>query len=211
MTTLLYCRRQVKPSGEPFYQNGSRSQTLIRQRLELIAQARPLTDNPGLLDSYAWRIQVVARQLQWVQQAVQRYDRQIAQAFAAHPDREIFRSLPGAGPVLAPRLLAAMGSGRERFPTAASLQCYSGVAPVTKQSGGTHHVHRRYLCSKFIRQSFHEYAKESILHSRWAAAYYWQQRDKGCGHHTAVRTLAFKWQRVIWRCWQDGVVCQERI
>jgi len=33
-------------------------------------------------------------------------------------------------------------------------------------------------------------------HSRWAAAYYQQQRQKGSGHHTAVRALAYKWQRV---------------
>ena len=112
---------------------------------------------------------------------------------------------------MAPRLLAAVGSCRERFPNSASLQCYSGVAPVTKQSGKTRHVHRRYLCAKFLRQSFHEYAKESILFSRWAAAYYWQQREKGCGHHTAVRALAFKWQRILWRCWQDHQIYQKTI
>ena len=74
---------------------------------------------------------------------------------------------------------------------------------MTKRSGGSCYIHRRYLCPKFHRQSFHEYAKESILWSRWAAAYYLQQRTKGSPHHTAVRALAFKWQRIIWRCWQD--------
>jgi hypothetical protein len=74
---------------------------------------------------------------------------------------------------------------------------------VTKRSGGSCHIHRRYCCPKFHRQSFHEYAKESVLWSRWAGAYYLQQRTKGCPHHTAVRALAFKWQRIIWRCWQD--------
>jgi hypothetical protein len=37
----------------------------------------------------------------------------------------------------------------------------------------------------------------------WAAAYYEQQRAKGCRLHTAVRALAYKWQRILWRCWQD--------
>lgn len=105
--------------------------------------------------------------------------------------------------MLGPRLLASLGSERERFENAASVQCYTGVAPVTKRSGGSCHIHRRYCCPKFHRQSFHEYAKESVLWSRWAAAFYLQQRSKGCPHHTAVRALAFKWQRVIWRCWQD--------
>ena len=91
------------------------------------------------------------------------------------------------------------------------MQGYTGVAPVTKRSGGSCYIHRRYLCPKFHRQSFHEYAKESILWSRWAAAFYLQQRTKGSSHHTAVRALAFKWQRVIWRCWQDRRPYDERI
>ena len=73
------------------------------------------------------------------------------------------------------------------------------------------HVHRRYLCPKFCKQSFHEYAQESILHSRWAAAYYGQQRAKGCSHHTAVRALAYKWQRIIWKCWQSRSLYQEQL
>ena len=80
-----------------------------------------------------------------------------------------------------------------------------------KQSGGKCHVHRRYLCPKFMKQSFHEYAQESVLWSRWAAAFYGQQRQKGCGHHTAVRALAYKWQRILWKCWQSRTPYQEEI
>jgi len=101
------------------------------------------------------------------------------------------------------------GPQRERFDSAASLQCYTGVAPVTKRSGGSCRIHRRYCCPKFLRQSFHEYAKESIFWSRWAAAFYLQQRQKGCAHQTAVRALAYKWQRVIFRCWQNRQPYQE--
>jgi len=192
-----------------YYLHGSRSQKLVERRLELVDKAVPLTREPALIQSFAMRIQLVCKELRMVVASIKDYDRQIAQTFAAHPDHLIFDSLPGAGPVLAPRLLASVGSRRERFERHHHLQHYSGIAPVTKQSGGKCHVHRRYLCSKFLRQSFHEYAKESVLHSRWAAAYYWQQRDKGSPHNTAVRALAYKWQRVIWRCWQDRCVYRE--
>ena len=47
--------------------------------------------------------------------------------------------------------------------------------------------------------------------SAWAAAFYLQQRNKGCGFHTAVRALAYKWQRIIWRCWQDRSVYKEEV
>ena len=186
-----------------YYLHGSRSPKLLGQRLALVEQAVPVTEELTLLESFTLRVQLVCRQLQLVQRSVAQFDRQIAAAYAAHPDREIFASLPGAGPVLGPRLLASLGSQRERFDSAARLQHYTGIAPVTKRSGGSCYIHRRYLCPKFHRQSFHEYAKESILWSRWAAAFYLQQRSKGSAHHTAVRALAFKWQRVIWRCWQD--------
>ena len=205
--------QQAKPASVKafYYIQGSRSATLLEQRLALLKKAVPVTDETAVIASFGLRVQLLCRQLQLVQRTVAEFDRQIAAAYAAHPDREIFASLPGAGPVLGPRLLASLGADRERFATAASVQCYTGVAPVTKRSGGSERIHRRYCCPKFHRQSFHEYAKESVLRSRWAAAFYLQQRTKGCAHHTAVRALAFKWQRVIWRCWQERRPYDERI
>jgi transposase len=194
-----------------YYLQGSRSQKLVEQRLELIQKAVPLTDENALLQSYALRVQLIAKELQLLLRTLQEFEKQMAAAFQQHPDYAIFDALPGAGPVLAPRLLASMGSERERFAQASNLQCFTGVAPVTKQSGSKCYIHRRYLCPKFHRQSFHEYAQESILHSRWAAAYYGQQRNKGCSHHTAVRALAYKWQRIIWKCWQTRSIYKETI
>jgi transposase len=201
----LQAVQKAKPATvkQFYYLHGSRSAKLVEQRLALMAKAVPVTDEKAVIESFVLRVRLVCRQLQLVQQSVGEFDRQMAAAYAAHPDRMIFASLPGAGPVLGPRLMASMGSQRERFGAAENLQHYTGIAPVTKRSGGSCYIHRRYLCPKFHRQSFHEYAKESILWSRWAAAYYLQQRSKGSPHHTAVRALAFKWQRIIWRCWQD--------
>jgi transposase len=210
-TLQQVAKAKVSTLMQFYYVQGSRNQQLIERRLQLIEQAVPLTDEPALLESFSLRVQLICRELKLVVNAIKDYDRQIAQAFDQHPDREIFRNLPGAGPTFAPRLLASVGARRERFANAAALQHYSGIAPVTKQSGGKRHVHRRYLCPKFLRQSFHEYAKESILHSRWAAAYYQQQREKGSPHNTAVRALAFKWQRIIFRLWQDQTVYREEI
>jgi transposase len=186
-----------------YHLNGSRSAKLLEQRLALVQKAVPVTDETALIQSFVLRVRLICRELQLVVQTIKEYDRQIAAGFAQHPDHPIFDSLPGAGPVLAPRLLASLGSDRERFLAATNLQRYTGIAPVTKQSGGKRHVHRRYLCPKYHRQSFHEYAKESILWCRWAAACYLDQRSKGKSHHTAVRALSYKWQRVIFRCWQS--------
>lgn len=140
-----------------YYRHGSRSARLLEQRLALIEKAVPVTDETAGIGSFALRVQRLARQLQAVVRTIAEFDRQIAAAYAAHPDHGIFASLPGAGPVLGPRLLASLGADRERFAgSAAPLQCYTGVAPVTKRSGGSGRIHRRYCCPKFHRQSFHE-------------------------------------------------------
>lgn len=186
-----------------YYQHSCRSQSLIEKRLALIAKAVPLTEDGHLLQSVSLRVELTIRELMLVTETIAEFDRLIAQAFAEHPDREVFASFPGAGPTLAPRLLAAVGSQRDRYASANRLQCFSGIAPVLKQSGKSHYVHRRHRCPKFLRQSFHEYAGESIRHSTWARAYYAQQKARGHKHHTVVRALAYKWIRIIFRCWQN--------
>ena len=96
----------------------------------------------------------------------------------------------------------AFGEQRERFRSAAELQQYAGVAPVTERSGNKSWVHWRWQCPTFLRQTFVEWAAQTINKSFWAGAYYRQQRQKGSTHQSAVRALAFKWIRILYRCWQ---------
>ena len=37
----------------------------------------------------------------------------------------------------------------------------------------------------------------------WAHAYYFRQKQHGKAHNAILRALAFKWIRILWRCWQD--------
>jgi hypothetical protein len=61
----------------------------------------------------------------------------------------------------------------------------------------------RYLWSNEVRAAdLVEWAAHSIPHCYWAEAYYRQQRAKGSSHQTALRALAFKWIRIVYRCWQ---------
>ena len=147
------------------------------------------------------------RTLATLNESIREYDRQIEQLAKAHPDFAIFNSLPGAGDVLVPRLIAAFGTQRDRYANAAEIQQYTGIAPVTEASGRQHWVHWRWSCPKFLRQTFHEWAShQSILYCDWAEAYYRAQRDdKNKSHHAAVRSLAYKWMRIAFRCWQDRV------
>jgi hypothetical protein len=49
--------------------------------------------------------------------SIQAFDLDIEKIFTAHPDATLFSSLPGAGPHLAPCLLAAFGDDRDRRST----------------------------------------------------------------------------------------------
>jgi hypothetical protein len=73
-------------------------------------------------------------------------------------------------------------------------------------------VHFRQACPKFLRQTFHEFAQHSIGQSEWAKAYYHHLReDENKTHHAAVRSLAYKWIQIIFRCWKDGKPYDEEI
>ena len=186
-----------------YYRHNSRRADVIEQRLTAIATMQPLTTDAAIVTPAVLTVQLLVGQLRSLTAGIGRYEQQIAAGFAAHEDAPIFASFPGAGPTFAPRLLAALGTDRTRFASVQSLQQYSGIAPVTERSGNRCWVHWRWACPKFLRQSVHEYANESIRHSLWARAYYQQQMQKGSSHAAATRALAFKWQRIMWRCWQD--------
>jgi transposase len=187
-----------------FYKHNSRSATKIAERLELIRKARSLTDDPAIVLPARLLVVGLAAMLKPLHKAVEALDKEIEQAMNQHPDAAIFRSLPGAGPALGPRLLVAFGTNRDRFRSAAEVAQFYGIAPVTVQSGNAKTVHMRYRCPKFGRQTFHENAACAVRAEAWAACYYDQHRlhhdDK---HHQACRALAFKLIRIYFACWKQ--------
>jgi transposase len=187
------------------YEHNCRSEERIEERLQEVRQAIAATDDPALVKVGTLRIQTSVRLLSHMRIAVEEFDREIQLAYESHPDRHITDSLPGAGKALEPRLIAALGTRRERFDSASSMACCFGIAPVTAASGNSRWVHWRWACSKFVRQTFHEWARCSIRFCDWARQHYDCQRDKGKAHHAAVRSLAFKWIRILYRCWRDRV------
>jgi transposase len=184
---------------------------VINQRLHAIKSATPLTTDEGVITPNALLVQALVAQLRVTLQAIEDFDKAIAQRTQSHPDFPLFDALPGAGAVFAPRLLVAFGEQRDRYISADELQKYAGIAPVTERSGNKSWVHWRLQCPKFLRQTFVEWAAESTRHSFWARAYYQQQRDKGASHQAAVRALAFKWLRILFRCWQNRTPYDESI
>jgi transposase len=208
--TLAQVKRARPASLKAFFHahNGRRPQ-IIGARLDSIKAAAPLTEDLGVIVPCRLQALVLVEQLRVTLQAIDRFDQEIAHLAPTLPDYPLFQGLPGAGPHLAPRLLAAFGEQRERFQGADQLQKYAGIAPVTERSGKKSWVHWRWQCPTFVRQTFVEWAGQTINKSFWAGAYYRQQRDKGSSYQAAVRALAFKWIRILYRCWQTRTLYDE--
>lgn len=202
--TLQKAQRARRATLEKFFRHHRRSAAKTRRTVAEIQTAVPLTQDQAVLGVNPMLVQVCVDQLRALSEGIDRLERRSQRIFQSHRDAFIFASFPGAGAVMAPRLLAAFGSDRQRY-DAVRMQCYSGIAPVTKSSGKNRWVHHRWVCPKFLKQTFHEFAKCSILESPWAKAAYQYQRSLGNGHHRAVRRLAFRWIRILNRCWQDRV------
>jgi transposase len=179
-----------------FYDHNCRQEKQLLERLELIKVAKLLTRDPAVIEPAALRLQLLAQQLKSLLPYIARYEKQIAELFDAHPDSFLFRDLPGAGPVNGPRLLTTFGTNRARFEHSIEMSSLSGIGPIRRTSGKKSTVHFRNACPKFLRQSFHEFAACSIRYCSWAQACYQTQRDRGKGHHAAVRAVALKWIRI---------------
>jgi transposase len=210
--TLRSVKQARTASLEAFFHvHHCRSVRRISARVGSIRSATALTEDPAVIGPCRLHVRALVAQLRAVLAAIVQFDGEIAAVARTLPDYALFDSLPGAGVQLAPRLVAAFGEQRERFRSAEELQKYAGIAPVTQRSGKKSWVHWRLRCPKFLRQTFVEWAAQTVTRSLWAGAYYRQQRAKGSSHHVAVRALAFKWIRILYRCWQTRTLYDEAV
>ncbi|NLG68820.1 MAG: IS110 family transposase, partial [Firmicutes bacterium] len=121
-----------------------------------------------------------------------------------HPDGELFRSLPGAGTLLAARMLGSLGDRRDRYPHVLAVQALAGTAPVTRQSGKRTVVCFRRACDKSFRAAVGQFAFCSLQYCAWASEYYRAKRAAGHGHRAALRELGHIWLRIIYAVASTG-------
>lgn len=186
-----------------FHAHSVRRASVIDRRVDAIKAERPLTSDAAVIEPARLLVEALLPQLRALSAGIARLDDEIARRCRQLPDYFLFADLPGAGRVFSARLLAAFGEQRDRFADASAFQKYTGIAPVTERSGNKHWVHWRWACPTFLRQTFVEWVASSVPHSFWARAFYESHRAKGASHNATIRALAFKWIRILFRCWVD--------
>lgn len=203
-STLQAAQRARRETLVEFFHSGNvRYKSVVERRIQAIRDEVPLTTDRAVIEPMQLLVERLVPLIRSLNESIARFDAKIESVCQTLADYHLFAELPGAGPTLAPRLLAAFGERRERFRSAAALQKYAGVAPVTERSGNKSWVHWRLFCPKFLRQTFVEWAGQTVPRSFWAAAHYRSCRARGMRHQAALRSLAFKWIRVLYRCWVE--------
>lgn len=138
-------------------------------------------------------------------------DKQINDNLDRLDESDWIRSLPGAGKVLAPAILACLGRDPQRFCSVGEARALMGTAPVTKASGNSRVVIFRWGCWKFARRTLQLFADQSRHQCYWAQAFYQKQRNSGHKHHAALRALAHRWLKILLAMRQSGSPYNEDI
>ena len=172
-------------------------------RMAARLHAPALEATPGKARAQIRWVRALVAQLQALEAHRREIREHITELFTANADHDLWTSVPGAGPLLGARLLAAFGPDRDRFASAEAVQALAGTRPVAYQSGKLRRVHLRRACDKHFRQTMHQLAFASLTRCAWARAYYDAYRARGHGHHAALRALANVWLRILFRMWQD--------
>lgn len=191
--------------GRVLREHGVRNEERQKETLDAIRSSQLLCDDAALITPLAMTVKHLTQQIEGSIKTIELFDQKINESFKAHADAHLFASLRGAGPALAPRLLCAFGSQRDRWTNADELASFSGIAPVTRQSGKQRSVQRRYACPKYLRQTFHEFAAAARTWCPWTKARYQMLRAQGMKHHAALRKLARSWIRILYRVWHTRI------
>src|SRR6267143_765622 len=104
-------------------------------------------------------------------------------------DVVILRSMPGLGRIILAVLLAEVWQPLRRRDYHA-LRSLSGVAPVTRRSGKTCVVVRRYACNKRLANALYHWARLATQNDALSRRRYAALRQRGHSHGRALRTVA---------------------
>jgi transposase len=170
-----------------------------QKRLTLFAQADQFKASAPIIRAKSQLALSLCRLLRTLQQQLDEYRKQIEALFQNHPDHDLFGSLPGAKKVLAPRLLAAVGTDPHRYGDHRVLQSFAGTAPVSYESGQIHKTRIRCACDKFLRYTVHLWADCFRHASHWGQTYYQQKRQHGMSHACALRCLGQRLLKILFK------------
>ncbi|RZU76133.1 transposase IS116/IS110/IS902 family protein [Micromonospora kangleipakensis] len=147
--------------------------------------------------------------LDTLQSQIKAMEQQVEAHFGQHPDAEIYLSQPGLGRILGARVLAEFGDDTTRYTDAKARRNYAGTSPITRQSGKKKIVLARYVHNDRLIDALGRQAFAALTGSPGARAYYDRQRNRGLGHHAALRQLGNRLVGILHGCLKTGTAYDE--
>ena len=135
---------------------------------------------------------------------------ELATHFEAHPDADIYRSLPGLGVILGARVLGEFGDDPNRYTTAKSRKNYAGTSPLTIASGKKRAVLARHVRNKRLYDAIDQWAFCALQTSSGARDFYDHHRAAGDTHHQALRALGNRLVGILHGCLRHQSTYDER-
>jgi transposase len=172
-------------------------------------RAPHLGQPPVVAAAYAVTVRVQTAILSVLNTQIAEMEKQVEVNFSQHPDAKVYLSQPGLGPVLGARVLAEFGDDEKRYIDARARRNYSGMSPITRQSGKKKTVHARFVHNDRLIDALGMQAQSALLASPGARAYYDKQRARGAGHRAALRQLGNRLVGILHGCLKTGTVYDE--
>jgi hypothetical protein len=98
------------------------------------------------------------------------------------------------------RALGEFGDDPHRYTYAKARKNYAGTSPITRASGRQKIVLARYARNRRLSDALHQQAFCALTASPGARAYYDALRDRGIGHHAALRQLGNRLVGILHGC-----------
>ena len=180
-------------------------------RIKASCRTVPMPIPDALTQTLQLDIQCLLKQIELITQTISELEKRSANKLEQHPDARLFQSLPVKGDNTIATLLAGFGEDRDLTPDHRALAAAWGVAPLTIQSGRRRSVRRRRAADRIMCQSLMNFAFQTAFTAGcWAVEFYQRKRQEGKGHYTALRCIAQRWLKILYRMWKTRTLYDER-
>ncbi|WP_328904380.1 IS110 family transposase [Streptomyces sp. NBC_00441] len=150
--------------------------------------------------AYAATTAAHARLLIALNEQIAAMEVQVKAHFLAHPDAEIYLSMPGIAEITGARVLAEFGDDPARYTSAKARKNYAGTSPITRASGKSHHVQARYVRNNRLADALQTQAFSALRASPGARRYYDKQRAREVGYNPALRQVGNRLVGILHGC-----------
>jgi Transposase/Transposase IS116/IS110/IS902 family len=179
------------------------------QEIQAVLRAQQLAAPAAVTAAYGAATRATVNILLELTDQISAVETELAQHFRAHPDADIYLSLPGLGVILSARVLGEFGDDPNRFTTAKCRKNYAGTSPLTVASGRKHAVLARHVRNQRLYDALDRWAFAALKCSPGARAFYDQHRAAGDTHHQALRALANRLVGILHGCLRHHTLYNE--